>query len=556
MAETQIEKDSSPISTILPLEPIVYNEVTEVEVGGSALERTHLTGWRLHLVTLCVCCSVFLPNFEVTVVSTALVDISNDLRAFSRTGWVIVAYLTTYTGLIIIWAKLSDIIGRKMTLTASLVGFTAFSAGCGAAQTITQLVILRAFQGFGGAGCFSVASIIVFEMVPKHKYPFYGTIVSAVVALATLLGPIIGGLISEKASWRWVFLINVPIGASTIILLFITLPNNFPHHDRKSASTPFQDSLLPNLRRMDFFGAFLFIGASFTFVTSLLESSTAFSWSSAPTIVLLVLSAALAISFVLWERYITNRPNMQEPIFPWRFVHNRAWMGMLLVSLFLGVPFCVLVVTIPQKLQMISDMPPFQSGLQLLPYALFAPFGAVFANVVISRQKACAPVYFVITGACFQLIGLSLFCVYGTGKEISGTQYGCEIIAGLGLGMMFGTLVVMTPLSVDTQDLATATGAIMQFRQFGSTIGLSVATSLMNAKLKSDLPSILEPTQLEALLQSTAVIHQFPHAVKVVVDEVFVEGYRLQMEVITAFAGVCVLAALMVWKTKQIKVPG
>ncbi|KAF2807322.1 MFS general substrate transporter [Mytilinidion resinicola] len=509
-----------------------------------------------HTDSKSVCCSVFLPNFEVTVVSTALVDISNNLRAFSRTGWVMVAYLTTYTGLIIIWAKLSDIIGRKVALTASLVAFTAFSAGCGAAQTITQLIVLRAFQGFGGAGCFSVASVIVFEMVPTQKYPFYGSIVSAVVALATLLGPIIGGLITENCSWRWVFLINVPIGVTTIIILLITLPNSFPCHSRKTAPMALQNSSLPNLRRMDFLGAFLFTGASFTFVTSLLESSTKYSWSSAPTIVLLVISVALAISFISWERYITLGSNMPEPIFPWRFVYNRAWMGMLLVSLLLGIPFCVLVVTIPQKLQTISDMSPLQSGLRLLPYALFAPFGAVFANGFISRQKNCVPVYFVIAGACFQLIGLSLFCIYGTGKEVSGAQYGCQILAGLGLGMMFGTLVVMTPLSVDLQDLATATGAIMQFRQFGSTIGLSVATSLMNAKLKSELPSILKPVQLEALLQSTTAIHQFPREVKLVVEEVFVEGYRLQMEVIIAFAGACVLVALIIFKKKQIKAPG
>ncbi|KAF2800543.1 MFS multidrug transporter-like protein [Melanomma pulvis-pyrius CBS 109.77] len=509
----------------------------------------------LMLTTTSICCSIFLPNFEVTIVSTALVDISNDMRAFNQTGWVMVGYLTTYTGLIIIWAKLSDIVGRKAVLTASLVAFTVFSGGCGASQTITQLVILRALQGSGGAGCFSVASIIVFEMVPRAKYPLYGSLVSAVVALATLLGPIIGGAITQSATWRWVFLINVPIGTITAVLLLIALPTGFPFHGQKPAPIPLQDSFSMRLKRIDFLGTFLFLGASFTFVTALLEASTKFQWSSPPTISLLVISGVLAISFLVWERYITLYSRTQEPIFPWRFVHNRAWMGMLLVSLLLGVPFAVLVVSIPQKLQTISNLSPLESGLRLLPYAIFAPFGAVLANGFISRRKDFPPVYFVIAGACIQLIGLSLFSVYGVERYVKGKQYACQAVSGLGLGMMFGTLVVMTPLSVERQDLATATGAIVQFRQFGSTIGLSIATSILNSKVRSRLPSVLSPAQLDALLQTTTVIHRIPAELKAAVEDVFIEAYSLQFKVLTAFSGACLFAALMVWKKMQIKAP-
>ncbi|KAF2262723.1 MFS general substrate transporter [Lojkania enalia] len=560
MAASAPELSITRTPEIQTYKPTVFNQINEkadeekAEKGGSTLEKVHLTAWRLHLVTLGVCCSVFLPSFEITVVSTALVDIADDLRAFSRVGWVIVAYLAAYTSMIIISAKMSDIIGRKTALVASLIVFSAFSGGCGGAQTLTQLIVLRAFQGVGGAGCFSVASIVVFEMVPKQMYPKYSAIISAIVALATLLGPILGGLITEKSTWRWVFLVNVPVGVTTTALLGICLPTGFPYQGQKSAPNQIQNSLVQNLRRMDFLGTFLFMGASFTFVTALLEASTSFSWSSAPTIVLLVISGVLAIAFLAWERFIMQRSSLQEPIFPWRFVYNRAWMGMLFSSLLLGIPFAVLVVSIPQKLQTISNLSPLQAGLRLLPYALSAPSGASLSNILISRRKSLPPVYITILGSCIQLIGISLLTVYSSENGTTGRDYGCQIVAGFGLGMMFGTLVMLTPLSVDMQDLATATGAIVQFRIFGSTIGLSIATSVLNAKLRAELPRMLSPEKLEAVLRSTTVIHKLPGNVRSVVEDVFGEGYALQLKVVVAFAAVNVLTTCMVWRKKPVKV--
>ncbi|KAF7872250.1 hypothetical protein EAF04_003174 [Stromatinia cepivora] len=526
--------------------------------GGSeqVLHREHLKGWRLHVLTLCICLSIFLPNLEVSIVSTALVDITNELHGFSETGWVIVSYLITYTAFIIIWAKVSDILGRKKCLATSLVIFTAFSGGCGASQKITHLIVCRAFQGLGAAGCFSIATIVIFEMAPKEKYPIYGTIISADVALATALGPILGGLITENTTWRWVFILNVPAGIVTMILLYLSMPAAFPHHGNSSQGQPGLKTKLSieSFLRIDALGTLLLLGASFLFVTSLLETSTKFSWGSPTTISLLVLSGVFLVAFLFWERYITISSSQQEPIFPWRFVHNRAWMGMLFTSLLLGVPFTVLVVNIPQKFQTVKGLSPLQAGIRLLPYALVAPIGSFMANGIMSKAKKFPPVFLVLIGAILQVLGLALYSALDTGTDMNKSQYGFQAIAGFGLGISFGTLVLMTPFSVDLQDLATGTGAMVQFRQLGSAIGLSIAQSLMNSQLTSKLSSILTKEQLTTLLETTTAVARFPPDLRTRVIDVFAGAYGLQFKVVTAFAAAEVLTALLILKRKQIRV--
>jgi MFS family permease len=152
--------------------------------------------------------STFLVNIDITIISTTLVDITNDLRDFKKSSWVVTAYLITYTSGLVIWAKLSDLLGRKPVFLASLVIFCLFSAGCGAAQTMLQLVICRAFQGVGGGGIYALVMVIMYELVLPPEYPMFTALLTGLVALSFALGPIVGGLIMRSTSWRWVFFLK------------------------------------------------------------------------------------------------------------------------------------------------------------------------------------------------------------------------------------------------------------------------------------------------------------------------------------------------------------
>ncbi|KAL4981982.1 MFS general substrate transporter [Aspergillus falconensis] len=510
-----------------------------------------ITGWRLAVLLIGVSIAIFLPNLEVSIVSTALVTIANDLHGFSKTGWVVVAYLITYTGFIIIWAKLSDILTRKWSLLASLAIFIIGSAVCGASQSMTMLIVFRALQGLGGAGCFSISMVVFFELIPPAKYPKYGSLLSADVALATLLGPIIGGAIADGTTWRWVFLLNLPIGAVAVIALLVFLPNQFPFHGSRTRLASDKRSL----KRVDFAGTLLLVGANLLLVTALLEASTEYSWSSALVIALLTISGILWVSFVVWEYFVTKDTWSIEPVFPFRFFSNRYWMGMLLQSFFLGIPFTMLVIALPQRFQTVNSLSALDAGVRLLPYAMLAPIGSLVSNIIFTRRRVPIPLLFV--GATFQVLGLALLVSEPVRESLPGRLYGYEVLAGFGVGVTFGTLVTITPSSVEPRDLATATGAMIQFRQMGSTIGLSIGSSLLNSYLKSHLaPPVLTASQLESLLQNIRVIFTFPPALQEVTREAFATAFGLQLKVVIGLAAALFPSIMLMLKeTAKYQIP-
>ncbi|ROV86862.1 hypothetical protein VMCG_10813 [Cytospora schulzeri] len=186
--------------------------VLGMDVGATSAEyesrQSYLQGARLHFTTAAICMVLFLSNLEIPVVTTALVGISDDLGGFRKASWVTTSYLLGYAAFIIIFAKISDVFGRKSMLLLTTVAFCIFSGACGAAQTMDQLIIFRAFQGLGGSGDFALCSVIILDLVPSHKYAEYSSNISIVYAISLCVGPIIGGAIIENSTWRWIFLLK------------------------------------------------------------------------------------------------------------------------------------------------------------------------------------------------------------------------------------------------------------------------------------------------------------------------------------------------------------
>ncbi|KAF5970665.1 major facilitator superfamily transporter [Fusarium coicis] len=182
------------------------NRNVEVAVGPSenaTKQKVHHTGWRLHALTS----ALLLSTLETTIVSTALVSISivDALQGFNMAGWIVTSYLVTYTGFLIIYSKLSDIFGCKLMLLLAITIFTVFSMACGASDPMVPLIVFRAFQGIGGSGIYSLSTIMLPLIVPPEKYATYISIMSSTFILSSVLGPILGGAITDHTTWRWVF---------------------------------------------------------------------------------------------------------------------------------------------------------------------------------------------------------------------------------------------------------------------------------------------------------------------------------------------------------------
>ena len=271
---------------------------------------------------------MFLSSLETTIVSTSLVTISDSLNGYSQASWIITAYLLTYTGFLIAWAKVSDIVGRKTCLITSIIIFIIASGACGAAQTMTQLIIFRAFQGVGGSGTMSLGFVVVPEMVPATKYAMYGSITSFTFAIAYLLGPMLGGVINDNTTWRWVFLINPPAGALALVLVLIVMPTGFPDLSPNRTRKRITSSEL--ISRVDFPGFLLLLSACAFLVVALEESGIQYAWSDPIPIAFLVLSGLLWIGFFVWSKIVTSEKRTQEPVFTWAFIQNREFLGVLL----------------------------------------------------------------------------------------------------------------------------------------------------------------------------------------------------------------------------------
>jgi MFS family permease len=233
-------------------------------------------------------------------------------------------------GFLIIFAKLSDIFGRKLLFFIALLIFTIFSAACGAAQTLTQLIIFRAFQGMGGGGCYAVPTTICLELVPKEKYAPLTGFVSLIFSSSMIAGPIVGGAITERTTWRWVFLLNVPAAVPIMLVILVCIPKNFPYHGNPDVPRRTFKMLVSkqNIARVDFLGGALLLIATIALVAALEEAGLNFGWKSGFVIALLCVSAVLWAVFVFWERHVTLSPNAKEPVFPWRFFTSRIWLGM------------------------------------------------------------------------------------------------------------------------------------------------------------------------------------------------------------------------------------
>ncbi|KAF2689042.1 MFS general substrate transporter [Lentithecium fluviatile CBS 122367] len=558
MQEPQIP----PSSTTNSIEGDNIEEKKELEqlvvetTGASDYKGKYLQGWRRHLVSLGCCICMFLVNVEVSIVGTALVPIVEDLKGVERMGWVITGYLITYTATIIIWAKLSDIFGRKYTMAASLLFFTAFSGACGASQNMTQLIVSRVFQGIGAAGCWSIGLTMGYELVPRELYPIQGAMYTGAGALGSLTGPLIGGGTSQHGQWRWAFLFNTPVGAATILLLVATVPAQFPHQGDPDYHSPTwrQKLSIHSLARLDIPGCFLLLAACMTIVAVLLEGGISIAWNSGAAIALFVVSGIVWIAFLANEWFFTKRDRTLEPIFPWRFMHNRAWMGTLIFSFMSGIPYNILIINIPQRFQDLDGSSPMGAAVRLIPFNLLIAVTCVLVNVFLMKSGVPC-VYFLLLGSIIQVGGLAWFCVLPQDGTLPSTIYGCQIITGFGIGCILGITLLMPPLVVDKKDLAISSGALILFRALGGIFGLSITTTAFNTYLKKHLFDTFGDIPTAAILTAVQEAKHLPLDEQLEVRTVLSEAYSVQMKILVGFAALQVLAVALVYrKGDQIKV--
>ncbi|KAI0378118.1 putative multidrug resistance protein fnx1 [Hypomontagnella monticulosa] len=522
-------------------------KAADVEVI-QAVRFNYISGWRLYIVALGLGLTLFLVNFEVTIVSAALVSITDDLQDFSRTSWIVTGYLITYIGGLVIWARISDLLGRKKALLVALLIFCAFSGGSGGAQTMIQLIIFRVLQGLGGSGIFSISMVMFYELVPPEKYPKCTSVVMVMYALSLVLGPIIGGVISLRASWRWVFLLNVPAGVLLGCLLFLVVPGDFPYQglDRPKKQL--------SLRDIDVPGALLLLASMILLITGFEEAASILSWTSGTVLGPIIASIVTWIAFLASSWHASRPGSFRESVFPWRLCTNRLIIGLFLNAFTTGAVGVTCIILIPVRYQTAVQSDPLQAALRLIPFTAAGPTGTVIV-ATLAKGRRIPPIYLTFVAELLQIIGL-VFISQGSGEnEDWPALWGLEVLVALGMGGCMGTLTLLTPIIVGEADLTIGTAAFNQFRVLGGAMTLAIVTAVGNNWVKSKLSGFLTNDELMTIFASTATIDRFPPNIESLVRDTFAQSFGLQMRILLGIAVAAIFTTLLMWQRVQIKIP-
>jgi EmrB/QacA subfamily drug resistance transporter len=425
--------------------------------------------------------AMLLASLDQTIVSTALPTIVGDLGGLDQLSWVVTAYMLAATVSMPIWGRVSDLYGRKRLFQAAIVVFLAGSAASGLAQSLGELIAFRALQGLGAGGLMTLAMAIVGEIISPRERGRYQGYIQMVFVLASVAGPLLGGLFADQLSWRWVFYVNLPIGAVALAVTSATLPH------------------LPSDRRprIDYLGAALLAGA----ISSLLLVTTwggqQYAWDSPEIIGLAAGAVALLAGFLIQER------RTAEPILPLRLFRDPALGIVSAVMALTTCAFFAAVVFVPLFLQAVTGASATDSGLLLLPMLLAGTASTALAGRLMTstgRYKA-----FPVAGLTLMTIGLLLLA--GLDASSSRATVGVfTAVFGFGFGMVSQILMVAIQNSVDRRDLGIATASANLFRALGGSVGVAVFGAVLAGRLGTDAAgaSSLPPTVNQDLAESIA----------------------------------------------------
>jgi EmrB/QacA subfamily drug resistance transporter len=396
---------------------------------------------------------------DQTILATALPTIAHDLGRLTDVSWVIAAYVATAAATTPLWGKLGDRLGRKLMLQVSLAMFLAASAVCGVAQDMTWLIVSRAVQGAAAGGLMSLAMAAVGDLVSTRERGRYQGYIAIAFALATVVGPLIGGVLVEHASWRWVFYVNLPVGAVALAGLYFKLPASEPAHQPA--------------KHLDIAGAGLLAGSTIALMLACIWGGERYAWGSATIIALLAGGAALAVALVARERRVA------DPIVPLNLLRMRP-VAVSSAALFLTTAALFsITVFVPLYLQTSTHATPTQAGLLLVPMMLGITVSTNLAGLAMSRTGRYKR--YPILGLGLMTVALVLLAVLVPHPSRTAVAIGL-VLFGLGFGMVGQVLIAAVQNSVPRADLGVAMATTSFFRGLGGAVGAAALGAIFTAR--------------------------------------------------------------------------
>ncbi|MDI2128875.1 MFS transporter [Yinghuangia seranimata] len=488
-------------------------------------------GRQLWLIFAGLMLGMLVAALDQTIVSTALPTIVGDLGGLNHLSWVVTAYLLASTVSTPLWGKLGDLVGRKTLFQISIVIFLIGSALCGIAQNMPQLIAFRGIQGLGGGGLMVLSQAIMADVVPPRERGRYTGLFGAVFGVTSVAGPLLGGFFVDNLSWRWVFYINLPIGAVALVVIAFAL-----HTDNIRAKPT-----------VDYRGIALLAAGTTCLVLLSTFGGTTYPWLSAEIIGLGAAAVVLLTLFVMVER------TAAEPVLPLHLFAQPIFRVTSGIGFVVGFAMMGALSFLPLFMQVVNGASATQSGLRLLPMMLGLLVTSIGSGQLITRWGHYK--IFPIVGTAVMAVGMFLLSRMDEDTTVAASSF-YMLVFGLGLGMVMQVIVLAVQNSVDYKDLGVATSGATFFRSIGGSFGAAIFGSIFNAQLSEQLndaqakglqmPPGVDP---KSLASSPAALKKLPPAT----HDGFVHAYAQSLQTVFLIASfIIVIAFLLSLRLKEI----
>ncbi|MGJ6980040.1 MDR family MFS transporter [Aestuariimicrobium soli] len=477
-------------------------EAPSARPGSS--DHPALTHRQIVTILIGLMTGMFLAALDQTIVATAIRTISDDLNGLSQQAWVTTAYLITSTIVTPLYGKLSDIYGRKRFFLAAISIFIIGSALCSFAGSMWQLAAFRAVQGLGAGGLFSLAFAILGDIVPPRERARYQGFFLAVFGTSSVLGPVVGGFLAGQSSilgitgWRWVFLVNVPLGLIALAVVGRTLHLRHQRLDH----------------RIDWWGAVaLAVGAVPLLLVA--EQGREWGWGSFHSLVCYVIGALGIGAFVAIEARMGD-----EALLPLHLFRNRTIGVSSVISVVIGIGMFGGIAMLPLYLQIVRGASPTKAGLLMLPLTLGIMTGSILSGQLIARYGRYRP--FIRVGGLLLTVALVMFGFLRYDTPMWQLMVPM-VIFGLGLGFMMQPLMLAVQNSAQRKDMGVATSSATFTRQIGGTLGTAVFLSILFSVVPQRLTDAF--TRLVPGADFQAAVHD-PQVMQNPVNQAFVKALQ------------------------------